>query len=169
MENKKLIIIRISSFILSLIIMGFIFSMSAQDSQTSSNTSGGLIETVIRFLDKNFTQLSEIEQEEYVGRFQFIVRKLAHFSIFFLLGCTLSIGMQTFLDIYIFKRTLIAFLLGVFYAITDEIHQIFVPGRSCELRDVLIDSSGVLLGCIIILVLFELWKRKYIIKNKAVV
>lgn len=166
MVNKKLIILRVACFTLSLLIMVFIFSMSAQDAETSSNTSGGLIESVIRFFDKGFAELSQIEQEEYVGKFQFIVRKLAHFSVYLALGFTLSAGMQTFVKLRVFVRTLFAFIIGVLYAILDEIHQIFVPGRSCELRDMLIDSSGILIGSLFIMALFLLIKR---IKNKAVV
>ena len=166
MVNKKLIILRITSFALSLIIMVFIFSMSAQDSQTSSSTSGGIIESVIRFFDKDFEHLSSVEQEEYIGRFQFIVRKLAHFSVYLALGLTLSVGMQTFLKLRISMRTIIAFIIGVLYAVSDEIHQVFVPGRSCELRDMFIDSIGVLLGSLFITVLFLLIRR---VKNKAVV
>lgn len=166
MVNKKLIILRVACFTLSLLIMVFIFSMSAQDAETSSNTSGGLIESVIRFFDKGFAELSQIEQEEYVGKFQFIVRKLAHFSVYLALGFTLSAGMQTFVKLRVFVRTLFAFIIGVLYAILDEIHQIFVPGRSCELRDMLIDSIGILIGSLFIMALFLLIKR---IKNKAVV
>ena len=166
MVNKKLIILRVACFTLSLLIMVFIFSMSAQDAETSSNTSGGHIESVIRFFDKGFAELSQIEQEEYVGKFQFIVRKLAHFSVYLALGFTLSAGMQTFVKLRVFVRTLFAFIIGVLYAILDEIHQIFVPGRSCELRDMLIDSTGILIGSLFIMALFLLIKR---IKNKAVV
>lgn len=166
MVNKKLIILRVACFTLSLLIMVFIFSMSAQDAETSSNTSGGLIESVIRFFDKGFAELSQIEQEEYVGKFQFIVRKLAHFSVYLALGFTLSAGMQTFVKLRVFVRTFFAFIIGVLYAILDEIHQIFVPGRSCELRDMLIDSTGILIGSLFIMALFLLIKR---IKNKAVV
>ena len=166
MVNKKRIILRVACFTLSLLIMVFIFSMSAQDAETSSNTSGGLIESVIRFFDKGFAELSQIEQEEYVGKFQFIVRKLAHFSVYLALGFTLSAGMQTFVKLRVFVRTLFAFIIGVLYAILDEIHQIFVPGRSCELRDMLIDSTGILIGSLFIMALFLLIKR---IKNKAVV
>lgn len=166
MVNKKLIILRVACFTLSLLIMVFIFSMSAQDAETSSNTSGGLIESVIRFFDKGFAELSQIEQEEYVGKFQFIVRKLAHFSVYLALGFALSAGMQTFVKLRVFVRTLFAFIIGVLYAILDEIHQIYVPGRSCELRDMLIDSTGILIGSLFIMALFLLIKRT---KNKAVV
>ena len=44
---------------------------------------------------------------------------------------------------------LAAWLIGTAYAVTDEFHQSFVPGRSCELRDVMIDSCGVLTGVLL--------------------
>ena len=71
----------------------------------------------------------------------FIVRKLAHFSLFFILATS----------IYLFSKSYILSLsLSSLYAIFDEFHQYFVPGRSCELRDMLIDISGVVVALIII-------------------
>ena len=71
----------------------------------------------------------------------FIVRKLAHFSLFFILATS----------IYLFSKSYILSLsLSSLYAIFDEFHQYFVPGRSCELRDMLIDISGVVIALIII-------------------
>lgn len=43
-------------------------------------------------------------------------------------------------------------MLGTFYAITDEIHQCYILGRSGEIRDVLIDSAGVLTGILLNLI-----------------
>jgi len=48
------------------------------------------------------------------------------------------------------SKALISFVFGVTYAITDEVHQYFVPGRSCEIKDVCIDGSGVLFGIVIV-------------------
>ena len=43
--------------------------------------------------------------------------------------------------------------IGTFYAVTDEIHQLFSPGRSCEFRDMCIDCAGVLTGILLIILL----------------
>lgn len=51
-----------------------------------------------------------------------------------------------------------AWLIGTAYAVTDEFHQSFVPGRSCEFRDVVIDSCGVLTG--VLAALLVEWIRK---------
>ena len=50
---------------------------------------------------------------------------------------------------YLFMTALLSWVCGTFYAITDEIHQYFVPGRFCDWKDVCIDSAGVALGCLI--------------------
>jgi hypothetical protein len=68
-----------------------------------------------------------------------------HFFIFFLLAFFLSIyflrGKPSRIN-YIY----IVILISLFYAITDEIHQFFVPGRHASIIDILIDFAGVLAG-----------------------
>ena len=54
------------------------------------------------------------------------------------------------------KKYPLAFLICVIYAISDEIHQLFVPGRAGQVRDVLIDSAGSFLGIIIVMALEKL-------------
>ncbi|MBR2778883.1 MAG: VanZ family protein [Firmicutes bacterium] len=53
-----------------------------------------------------------------------------------------------------------AWLFGTFYAVTDEVHQMLVPGRSGECRDVLIDSAGVLAGILLVIIVFKIKNRK---------
>ncbi|MFC0560849.1 VanZ family protein [Halalkalibacter alkalisediminis] len=53
-----------------------------------------------------------------------------------------------------------AFFICVLYAISAEVHHLFIPGRSKEVRDVLIDSSGALVGLGFICLLVGLVRRK---------
>ncbi|MBQ6469104.1 MAG: VanZ family protein [Lachnospiraceae bacterium] len=46
-----------------------------------------------------------------------------------------------------FAGRILAWGIGAFYAVTDEFHQFFVAGRSCDFRDMCIDAAGVLCGC----------------------
>ena len=46
--------------------------------------------------------------------------------------------------------------IGSFYAITDEIHQIFVPNRGPAISDVLIDTSGVFFGILIAIIIIRI-------------
>ena len=52
---------------------------------------------------------------------------------------------------------LIAWGIGALYAVTDEIHQMFSEGRSCEFRDICIDAGGVLFG---VLIIHLIWRAR---------
>lgn len=56
-----------------------------------------------------------------------------------------------------YRKILYSQLFGTVYAITDEIHQLFIPGRSGEIRDVCIDSLGVLTGIIFMLMIIKIY------------
>ena len=69
--------------------------------------------------------------------YSFIVRKSAHFMMYFILG------IFTIINFKINKENMLyAILICVIYAFTDEIHQMFVNSRSGEVRDIIIDSLG---------------------------
>jgi VanZ family protein len=72
-----------------------------------------------------------------LGGWDLVLRKLAHAAEYAVLGLLL----QRALD-----HAWAPFLLGVAYAITDEIHQAFVPGRLGSPLDVAIDAAGVAVG-----------------------
>lgn len=89
---------------------------------------------------------------------QFITRKSAHFIGYMILGI---LSILTFLQFEkINKKPQFAFLLCVVYAISDEIHQLFVPGRSGQLRDVMIDSSGSFVGIVLVLLCIKVLKGR---------
>ena len=54
----------------------------------------------------------------------------------------------------------ISAILGILYAISDEIHQSFTPGRGPKITDVFIDSLGVFFGITVILLILEVINRK---------
>ena len=124
-----------------------IFIFSAQGGDDSGGTSR---DTIAFILDKlSITDnMPELEKEQLIEDLQTPIRKLAHFSIY-CVGGIISFSLANQYDIKLSKKILIAIGICVIYAITDEIHQAFVPGRSCEIRDVLIDSSGAVLGIFI--------------------
>jgi len=70
-----------------------------------------------------------------------VVRKGAHFFEYLVLGCLLFMG---FLDQSKSGRSiLLVFTAGILFAVSDEIHQLFVPGRTMRPFDVLIDMAGI--------------------------
>lgn len=128
--------------------MGFIFSMSCENAEKSSNTSGETIRIVLSVVPE-FEKQSEEVKENVVEKLQFITRKSAHFIAYMILGILASGFILQYKNIK--KKYLLAFLICVLYAISDEIHQLFVPGRAGQVRDVLIDSSGSLLGVVLVM------------------
>lgn len=142
--------------------MGFIFSMSCENAEESSNTSGQTIKVVLSTVPEFEKQPEEVKVN-IIEKLQFIVRKSAHFIGYMILGILAS-GLILYYG-NINKKYLLAFLICVIYAISDEIHQLFVPGRAGQVRDVLIDSAGGLLGIIIVMA-FEKLLIKFNKKHK---
>ena len=142
--------------------MGFIFSMSCENAEESSNTSGQTIKVVLSAVPEFEKQPEEVKKN-IIEELQFITRKSAHFIGYMILGILAS-GLILYYG-NINKKYLLAFLICVIYAISDEIHQLFVPGRAGQVRDVLIDSAGSLLGIIIVMA-FEKLLIKFNKKHK---
>ena len=128
--------------------MGFIFSMSCENAEKSSNTSGQTIRVVLSAVPEFEKQPEELKIN-IIEKLQFIVRKSAHFIGYMILGILASGLILQYENIN--KKYPLAFLICVVYAISDEIHQLFVPGRAGQIRDVLIDSAGSLLGIILVM------------------
>jgi len=74
--------------------------------------------------------------------YDFILRKIAHIFVFAVLTYLLAKIFTTHNKLTIF----FVILLAIFYAFSDEIHQLNVVGRYGSAKDILIDSIGVFLG-----------------------
>lgn len=125
-----------------------IFNFSAQNSEESSNTSKGFITAVCELILPEFDNFTGEERAEFIEKLQFGVRKSAHFTAYAVLG---FLSWFVLYGIKKGRRYLFAVGFSFLYACSDEIHQIFVPGRSSEVRDVLIDTGGAALGALIAL------------------
>ncbi|SCX76575.1 VanZ family protein [Alkaliphilus peptidifermentans] len=122
--------------------MGLIFHLSAQPAAQSRELSKGVVDTVVETVERVSPNRAERLD---ISRLHFLIRKNAHFFAYLILGM-LTINAVGKSGIKGAKGFALALLICVLYAISDEIHQIYVPGRSGELRDVLIDSSGAAIG-----------------------
>ena len=151
------------SLLPALILCVLIFLFSSQTAAESSGTSSRLITWLLTLKDPHFAELPQKQQRAQIQQLQFITRKGAHFSIYTLLGICLFLPLNRYTG-KLGHAALAAWLFCVAYAVTDELHQYFIPGRSCELRDLLIDSSGALLG-VLISCAAALWKRRQKKKN----
>ncbi len=144
-KGRKIYII-ISAVVL-LAVLVTIFILSAQNGEESSSTSGF------------FTKLIEAVFGQSAN--EAIIRTLAHFCEFAGLGflmCNFIFALKDKL------RPFLSILFSVGYAVTDEIHQFFVPGRACQLSDLAVDSCGVVFGiavfCIIVYIISEIKHNK---------
>ena len=128
---------KIIKFILIILVMSLIFNFSSDNSTTSTKKSDGLISKV---------------GEIIIGR-NLTKEEKNHFIIYLFLGILLISFIKEF---KINNSLQLALLTSLFYACTDEIHQYFVPGRSCEVRDVLIDTLGAFTGIILYKYIYKL-------------
>ena len=145
--------------VLSLIIMLVIFVFSSQEANTSQSVSNGFLTTLFSLILPNFNDMSVIDKEALLEAFSTMVRKLAHFGIYSALGFTINGAYYNDYKISRKSRPIIVLGIGLIYAISDEIHQYFVPGRAMKFTDVIIDFSGVAFGAFIFFVIFFLTKR----------
>ena len=121
---KRMIIV-----IIALAMMGIIFLFSSCNAELSALQSEMIVKLINNVVPVN----------------SFFVRKMAHFSLFFILSIVMFL---------VCKNISLSFLITTTYAILDEVHQYFVPGRSCELRDIVIDVSG----CLVALSIIKFWR-----------
>ncbi len=143
-KNKNQIIITIS-WIAVLIWMALIFSLSSQVREESNNLSKGVTEIVIETLEK-VSPGSDID----LDRFNHIIRKNAHFFAYLVLGILVLNAMRKS-GILGLRGILLTISICALYAISDEIHQAFVPGRGPQVKDVFIDSAGAIVGTLLYL------------------
>lgn len=151
--RKTLIIKRIIFAILLILTFILIFYFSNSSGTDSHGISAKFTEIIAKVL-----QVSEENRESFIETLEPYIRKLAHFSIYALAGIWEMLFLNTY-NIKDEKKLLIGAIIGIIYAISDEIHQSFVPGRSNKILDVIIDSEGNLFGNLFIL-LFIIFNRR---------
>lgn len=140
--------------IILLAVMTAIFLFSSQPADASQELSDGLLEKLEEFL--NFFPW-------FMKNAGNKIRKLAHFVEYASLGLVsyFFFGELFFLkEKRLLRAPVFSAVFCFLYACSDEIHQIFVPGRSCELRDILIDSAGTLIGILTAFLFAHLLNRK---------
>lgn len=131
---------KIIKYTLLIIWMTIIFLFSNQPATESGKLSNNFLDKTITIFNKDITTK---QKEQLIKQYGIKIRKLAHFTIYFILG----ILMISIINEYNIKNTiLISIVLCFLYATSDEIHQLFIAGRSCEFKDVLIDTMGSFIG-----------------------
>ncbi|MDE7100233.1 MAG: VanZ family protein, partial [Anaeroplasmataceae bacterium] len=99
------------------------------------------------------------EQTRMLTNISYIVRKLAHYSEYAILGLFLFLAVSSFTkrQNYVF---LISGFIGILYAITDEFHQSFVSDRTPMVKDVVIDSIGLITMIVFLGIIWNIKRMK---------
>ena len=128
-----------------LIWMGIIFSMSTDAG--SAEETGGILEPLLRWMWPSISQ-------DTIEWCHFIIRKCGHLSEYamlaFLAWRALEKPYLSKIPVFSLKLAARAWLIATVYAATDEFHQIFVPSRTASVGDVMIDSTGALIGLFLV-------------------
>lgn len=152
--NKKILL-----FLIILIVL-FIFCLSNAPAKKSGSDSSNIIRSTIKTGISITNKIgltdyhpTDMDIKNITKKINEPLRECMHAIMYFVLALILII----FLNTCNFKRIyLVAIITCLFYAITDEFHQIFVEGRSWEFIDLLLDSLGIFIACILFKIINEL-------------
>lgn len=161
LKVDKKFITRAILIVLIIINCVVIFNFSADQSEESNEKSGKVVEAIVENSPKT-KNLNKQEKEKKKEEMVTPVRKTAHFSVYTCLGALIYSLCRTF-EGKNWKKVLLSIGLAFLYACSDEVHQVFVSGRSGEIRDVCIDSCGAAFGVFIVWIC---WKIGCLIKKK---
>lgn len=155
--------VRVLTTVLTFIVMAMIFNLSMQTAERSDSTSGFISNAIISVLYPDYPSETAVRRQEIYDGVQHVVRKCAHFIEYTLLGFLLRLCLESWFGHRMKKYrmlALIGFGAGAGYACTDEAHQLMIDGRSGQWTDVLVDSSGVLVGVTLGTLLIKTLNRK---------
>lgn len=166
MDRKKLL--SVATHILLVLWMFFIFDMSAKQGEDSAELSGGVSYLFMQIWNALFRlNWDENTLLEMAQTWDYPIRKLAHMTEF---GILAMLAYQTLgsytkrwknaFGRFLQMRYVSAWSFTALYAVTDEIHQLFVPGRSGNPLDVCVDSTGALLALLFVWCVTKIFIRK---------
>lgn len=126
--------------------MAVIFYMSAQPAGVSNGMSKGVTKVIIQVINSIYPlDIETSSLQAWISRFNHNVRKLGHITEYFILAIFVTNAFKRS-GTKAFKLLFYSFLFCLAYAISDELHQYFVPGRGPGIGDVLRDSIGAISG-----------------------
>ncbi len=155
-EIKRLFII--AGIILAVVVVIAIFFFSSQTGTESSGLSQRISKALLRLFYPDYTSMSPREIHLIIMQLEVVVRKGAHLTIFMTLGFVIMLTLLK-TRMGLFARGLIAVGLCFAYACIDETRQLFTAGRNGSFYDVIIDTTGAVIGVILFVVIFKLRRR----------
>lgn len=144
--------------VITLCWMLLIFLFSAQTGEESGGLSAKLSQPITNAIVHLRGGMSAAEKTALYYQVDGVVRTGAHFSEYAVLGVWLTL----LLNGLGLRWPWLAWLGGALFAVTDEWHQSFTPGRTSDPKDVLVDALGVLLGVILTTLIYRKWRNKHV-------
>ena len=149
---EKNLILFLVFITLSVLVMTIIFVFSHQTADVSALLSDGLSDAILDNIESDDSSTKAL----HFVILRTIIRKFAHLFLFTSLGVFLTGAAINFKAQKPFVKYLFVLLTGLVYGAIDEIHQIFIDGRSSEFIDVILDFSGVLLGVVFAIIFYKI-------------
>ncbi len=165
--NQKKQCFKLLAWLPAIMMMVIIYMFSAKPAVVSDGTSSPIANAILCVFEAMFGDIDSTKRFDFLQATNFVVRKIAHIMEYAILTVLISIPLRMH---HIKNKSIfiIAFVTSVIYAGTDEFHQTFVEGRSGSLKDVGIDSIGVLLGSLFFYIAvkcYEKRKSKHVKRN----
>lgn len=132
---------RILAMILVLSLMGTVLYFSSQNGGDSNDLSRKVAKWIVSTMEL------KADTSQSLVTVNLIVRKLAHFSEYLLMGVLLAVAFANLLGKTWLAVPLAGFV-GVAFAFCDEWVQSGSPGRTQSILDVMVDSAGVCVGLV---------------------
>ncbi len=145
-NNKLTLFLSWTAMLLWLVL---IFSLSAQPATQSNNLSTGVTVIVVETIERIVPSV-----DFDIKSFNNLIRKSAHFFAYLLLGVLVMNAFRKS-GFTISWGLLLTLLVCVLFAVSDELHQLFVSGRGPRVMDVIIDSTGAIVGIGIYLLIYR--------------
>lgn len=158
MKTKRIIL-----YTLLIIVLLTIFVFSGEPGKKSQSTSDKFTSSIIdKVTDITNKDITENKKKDIIVNTRFIVRKIAHFSIYFILGIIVYLIISTY---NIKNKVLISIIICCMFGCLDEFHQVFIPGRTARVYDCIIDTIGGMCGIYLLVILKKIRQKKFILKE----
>jgi len=157
MSNRTISLISWATVILWLLV---IFSLSSQPGPESNNLSKTVTKQIVKTTQKVIVSEETIKpRKNLINKLNNLIRKYAHGVVYLVLGM-LVMNAFAVSGIRGCKAFIFSLIFCLIYAASDEIHQLFVPGRGAKETDVLIDALGAVIGMLVYNIICRLFYRK---------
>lgn len=167
LNPKKRIILKFISIFLVIFWLLVIFTLSGMNSNESNNKSKSSLNILIQetlnltnkvgITDKHPTQT---KKDRVINKINLPMRKFAHATVFIILALLIMTCLRTF-KLGLKPSFIITILVSFMYALFDEYHQTFIPGRTGQFSDSLIDTLGALIGASLFVLIIHIHNKRH--------